>query len=112
MPCHCVGSLAGFQAVLNLPTRLWARADGNPKGAPLSDQQLTNNNQRIERGAEADDRRFTTEEVSDLLNISYPERLDPSHRQQLVDAVKILFLYGMRMFEVLTLWVEEALAGC
>lgn len=113
-PMHPVTASAHLLALRQYWIYLHARghiADGDPKGAPWTDQQLKNNSRRIERGGKAEERPFTANEVNAFLNGPYPERLDLSHRQQMVDAIQISLLSGMRMDEVLTLWVEEAQGG-
>lgn len=81
---------------------------GPVERSPWLGQEIANNKRRIERGDRNNEERpFTEEEVKALLYADYPEGMDPAHRQQIEDALRISLLSGMRLAEVLTLWVEE-----
>ena len=93
---------------------LYARGhveDGDDRGGPWSGQQLKNNSRRVERGSREEERPFTAEEVNSLLHSPCPAGMNHEHHASLVDALKVSLLSGMRMDEVLTLWVEEVHDG-
>lgn len=87
---------------IDLPT-------GEPRntGWPWSDQQVDRKGGRAERGGQEKERPFTTEELQKLLYSPVPEGLQSDHVPGIRDALRISLLSGMRMAEVLTLWVEE-----
>ena len=109
-PLHAVTASAHLLALRQYWIYLHARghiSNGDPQGAPWTGQQIKNNSRRIERGDLESERAFTNTELNALLHAPYPPQMDPAHRQQLVDAIKISLLSGMRMVEVVSLWVEE-----
>ena len=113
-PLHPVTASAHLLAMRQYWIYLQARghiSNGDPLGAPWTGQQLRNNSRRIERGDLENERSFTNDELNSLLRSPYPPKMDPAHRQQLVDAIKISLLSGMRMVEVISLWVEEVHDG-
>ena len=83
----------------------------SPKaGWPWNDQQMKKTGKRVERGAKAEaERPFTDDEVRRLLYAPLPVR--NRWDEVLRDATKISLLSGMRLAEVLTLWVEEVHDG-
>jgi integrase len=98
----------------------WLAARGHvdlPPNAPLDagwpwdGQQIKRNGKRTERGDQDKERPLTDAEVQTLLASPWPESMDPSHADQIMDALRISLLSGMRMVEVLTLWVEEVREG-
>jgi integrase len=84
---------------------------GDDKGGPWADQRIRVKAKRVERGSREEERAFSADEVKALLHAPYPSGMDLEHRAQLVDAVAISLLSGMRMDEILTLWVEEVHDG-
>lgn len=85
-----------------------------PRGSgwPWNDQQIRSKTTRVERGKrEEKEREFTSEEVERLLYAPYPDGMMKAHESQLRDATKIALLSGLRMDEVLTLWVEDLKEG-
>ena len=82
---------------------------GEPRGTgwPWNDQLLERRGGRAERGAKETERPFTEAEVKKLLHAPYPEGMDPSHASQIQDVLRISLLSGMRVAEIVTLWVEE-----
>ena len=90
---------------------------GPPPGAladagwPWDGQQAKRGGKRVERGSREQERPFTDAEIETLLNSPHPERMNADHAAQIKDALKISLLSGMRMAEVLTLWVEEVREG-
>ena len=81
-----------------------------PRGSgwPWNDQQIRSKTTRVERGKrEEKEREFTGDEVKRLLYAPYPKGMMKAHESQLRDATKIALLSGLRMDEVLTLWVED-----
>ncbi|MFN3723676.1 MAG: tyrosine-type recombinase/integrase [Paracoccaceae bacterium] len=84
---------------------------GDDKGGPWADQRIRVKAKRMERGSREEERPFTAEEVNALLHTPYPAGMNEAHRAQVVDAVTVSLLSGMRMEEILTLWVEEVSDG-
>ncbi len=98
----------------------WLAARGHvdlPPGAlmdagwPWDGQQVQRNGKRVERGSREEERPFADAEAKTLLYAPYPDGMDPDHEGQIADAIRISLLSGMRMAEVLTLWVEEVREG-
>lgn len=87
---------------IDLPT-------GEPRntGWPWSDQLLDRKGGRAERWDQEKERAFTTEEIQKLLYSPVPDGIQKDHVPGIQDALRISLLSGMRMAEVLTLWVEE-----
>lgn len=93
--------LAG-RGVIELPPH-------EPRGTgwPWNAQQMRNKATRAERGNRNDNERpFTEAEVKALLYAPFPESMTASHQRQIDDAIRISLLSGLRMVEVLKLWVE------
>ncbi|MER8567045.1 tyrosine-type recombinase/integrase [Mesorhizobium sp. M0924] len=80
---------------------------GKAVDSPWLGQTLPDNKRRVERGDKETERAFTTEELRALLYADYPEEMDTAFRQQIEDAIRISCLTGMRLAELVTLWVEE-----
>ncbi len=81
-------------------------------GWPWNDQQLEDRGKRVERGSRGqEERTFTEAEVKALLYAPYPAGVRPEYEAQIRDALRVSLLSGMRMAEVLTLWVEEVREG-
>ena len=79
-------------------------------GWPWNDQQVKKTGKRAERGAKKEaERPFTDDEIQRLLHAPLPAR--NAWDAVLRDATKISLLSGMRLAEVLTLWVEEVHDG-
>lgn len=77
-------------------------------GWPWNAQQLRNKATRAERGSRSDrERPYTDSEVSALLYAPYPDGISQRYEVQLRDATRISLLSGMRMSEVLRLWVSD-----
>jgi integrase len=81
--------------------------EGKAVDSPWLGQTMPESKRRAERGDRDDEREFTEAETRTLLYADWPEGMDPEHRQQIEDALRISLLSGMRMAEVLTLRVEE-----
>lgn len=82
--------------------------DNRAVDSPWLGQTLPDTKRRVERGdRESGERHFTSDELQALLYADYPEEMDTAFRQQIADALRISCLSGMRLAEVLTLWVEE-----
>lgn len=83
-------------------------ARGHVTGAnPWAGQTLPDRSRRVERGDERDERAFTEAEIKTLLYSSYPPRMQEKFKQQIHDVMRIAALTGMRVGEIVTLWVEE-----
>lgn len=74
---------------------------------PWEGQRLPDRGRRVERGDERDERAFTEAEIKTLLCSPYPPRMQERFKQQLHDVMRIAALTGMRVGEIVTLWVEE-----
>ena len=113
-PLHPKTAEAHLSSLRSYWTYLHARGHivgGDDKGGPWAGQRIRVKAKRVERGSRDEERPFTTDEVNALLHAPYPVGMDPEHRAQLADAVKVSLLSGMRMDEILTLWVEEVHDG-
>ncbi|MCA0272203.1 MAG: tyrosine-type recombinase/integrase [Proteobacteria bacterium] len=81
-----------------------------PRGSgwPWNAQQIRNKPTRAERESRSDkERTFTEAEVKALLYAPYPEGMTAEHEAQIRDAIRMSLLSGMRMAEVLKLWVDD-----
>lgn len=76
---------------------------------PWEKQTLSNRKRRVERGSDVRERPFTEKEISTLLYSDYPKGMRKDFQQQIADAIRISALSGMRLAEIITLWVEECL---
>ncbi|OCP20981.1 MULTISPECIES: tyrosine-type recombinase/integrase [unclassified Ensifer] len=74
---------------------------------PWEGQTMPNRGRRVERDADVEERPFTTDEMKTLLYSAFPKGMKKEFEQQLQDAMRISALSGMRIAEVVTLWVEE-----
>lgn len=74
---------------------------------PWDGQQMPNRGRRVERDRQALERPFTQREIHTLMTSSFPSGMSPEFEQQIRDAMKIAALTGMRVAEIVTLWVEE-----
>ncbi|MGR3248549.1 MAG: tyrosine-type recombinase/integrase [Paracoccus sp. (in: a-proteobacteria)] len=80
-------------------------------GWPWNGQQTVQTGKRVERGSRKEEERpFTDEEVKKLLTAPWPMKR-PEWESQIRDALTISLLSGMRLAEVLTLWVEDVHDG-
>lgn len=76
-------------------------------GWPWDGQQTEKRGKRVERGSKVEEERpFTDNEVSKLLYAPWPMK-KPDWESQIRDATAISLLTGMRLAEVLTLWVGD-----
>jgi len=85
-----------------------------PRGSgwPWNAQQIRNKPTRAERESRNDkERPFTEAEVRALLYAPYPEGMTAEHEAQIRDAIRMSLLSGMRMAEVLKLWVDDVKEG-
>lgn len=78
---------------------------------PWEGQTMPNRGRRVERGGEAAERPFTEAEIKALLYSPFPDGIKVQFKEQLQDAMRISALSGMRLAEVITLWVEECEIG-
>lgn len=91
------------RGLIDLPPGMSPKA-----GWPWNDQLLEDRSKRVERGGRGQEERpFTPAEITTLLAAPYPAGVHPEYEAQIRDAIRISLLSGMRMAEVLTLWVEE-----
>lgn len=74
---------------------------------PWEGQTMPNRGRRVERDADVEERPFTSGEMKTLLYSAFPKGMKKVFEQQLQDAMRISALSGMRVAEVVTLWVEE-----
>lgn len=74
---------------------------------PWENQTIQNRKRRVERGSDITERPFTEQEISTLLYSNYPKGMRKDFQQQIADAIRISALSGMRLAEIITLWVEE-----
>lgn len=86
-------------------------AGADAKGGPWAGQQIEVKGKRVERGNKDVARHFTVDEVRTLLYSPFPPRMAVEFRHQLIDALTISLLSGMRQEEIATLWVEEVHGG-
>lgn len=74
---------------------------------PWVGQRMPDRGRRVERGGEKDERHFTVAEMKALLHSAYPKGMSKAFEAQLHDAIRIAALSGLRLAELVTLWVEE-----
>lgn len=74
---------------------------------PWENQTLQSRRRRVERGSDIIERPFTEQEISTLLYAEFPKGMRIAFKQQIEDAMRISALSGMRLAEIITLWVEE-----
>lgn len=83
-------------------------ARGHVGGAnPWEGQRMPDRGRRVERGGKAEERPFTEEEIQTLLYSAYPRGMREAFEAQIHDAIRIAALSGLRLAELVTLWVEE-----
>lgn len=86
--------------------------DGDDKGGPWVGQQMRDRSRRVERGGKGEpERPFTADEVKALLRSSPPPGMTRDHFPSVIDALSISLLSGMRLEEIVTLWVGEVHDG-
>jgi integrase len=61
----------------------------------------------VERGGKVDERAFNETEMRTLLYSAFPRGMKTEFEAQIKDAVRIAALSGLRLAELVTLWVEE-----
>jgi integrase len=80
-------------------------------GWPWNGQQRENRGKRLARGTKREkERPYTDDEVRRLLYAPFPMK-QAEWEAQIRDALRISLLSGMRLAEVVTLWVEEVHDG-
>lgn len=80
-------------------------------GWPWDGQKIEKRGKRVERGTKVEEERaFTDDEVRKLLYAPWPMK-KPDWESQIRDATTISLLTGMRLAEVLTLWVGDVDGG-
>ncbi|WP_374369749.1 tyrosine-type recombinase/integrase [Tabrizicola sp.] len=84
---------------------------GDKKGGVWAGQQIKAVGKRAERGSKDEERPFTEAEVKTLLFSPFPPRMESGFETQIADALRISLLSGMRLEEIVTLWVEEVHDG-
>lgn len=84
---------------------------GDDKGGPWAGQTIKAVAKRAERGAKDEERAFTQDEVRSLLYSPFPTGMASEFKAQITDALRISLLTGMRLEEIVTLWVEEVHDG-
>lgn len=80
-------------------------------GWPWDGQVIKRTGKRVERGSRDVERAFTDDEIRTMLHAPPPPGMNPSHLPAIHDALRVSLLSGLRMAEVLTLWVEEVREG-
>ncbi|MER9521502.1 tyrosine-type recombinase/integrase [Mesorhizobium sp. M0614] len=102
-------ALRGYWDYLTLRGHVEGKVmDGKAVDSPWLGQTLPDNKRRVERGdRNSGERAFDEKELQALLYGDYPEEVGAEFRQQIEDALRISCLSGMRLAEVVTLWVEE-----
>ena len=85
---------------------------GDAKGGPWAGQVIKTKGTRVTRGSKAEEvRAYTEAEVRKLLYSPFPPRMSHAFEPQIRDALLISLLSGMRLEEVVTLWVGEVTGG-
>lgn len=83
-------------------------ARGHVSGTnPWEGQRMPDRGRRVERGGKAEERPFNEEEIKTLLYSDYPRGMRETFKAQIHDAIRIAALSGLRLAELVTLWVEE-----
>lgn len=86
--------------------------DGDTAGGPWADQVIKTKGTKVTRGDKEEEvRAYTKEEVMALIYAPFPARMTPAFESQIRDALRISLLSGMRLEEVVTLWVGEVKDG-
>jgi integrase len=87
-------------------------ARGHVRGTnPWEGQRLPDRGRRVERGGQQEERPFAEAEIKTLLYSPFPDGMSKKFQAQLHDAMRIAALSGMRLAEIVTLWVEECPIG-
>lgn len=76
---------------------------------PWQGQAMPDRGRRIERSSHLKERPFTEKEMQTLLYSPFPLRMNEKYKAQLYDAMRISALSGMRLAEIITIWVEECI---
>lgn len=84
---------------------------GDKDGAPWTGLEEEKRGGRAERRDRDKERPFTVEELTALLYGPWPAGMDTAFRPQIEDALRVSLLSGMRLGDVLSLWVEDAKDG-
>lgn len=84
---------------------------GDENGGPWVGQKIKAKSKRAERGGKDKERPYTEDEVRALLYSPFPAGMTPEFESQIIDALSISLLSGMRLEEIVTLWVEEVRDG-
>lgn len=84
---------------------------GDDKGGPWAGQVIKAVAKRAERGDKDEERAFTQAEVRALLYSPFPAGMAVEFEAQIADVLRISLLTGMRLEEIVTLWVEEVHDG-
>ena len=84
---------------------------GDAEGGPWAGQKIEAKSKRAERGSKDKERPYTADEVRALLYSPFPSGMAPEFESQIIDALSISLLSGMRLEEIVTLWVEEVRDG-
>lgn len=83
-------------------------ARGHVRGTnPWEGQRMPDRGRRVERGGKVDERAFNEAEMKTLLYSAFPRGMKKEFEDQIKDAVRIAALSGLRLAELVTLWVEE-----
>ena len=85
-----------------------------PRGSgwPWNAQQIRHKATRAERESRNDQERpFTEAEARTLLYAPFPSGMQSGHESQIRDAIRISLLSGMRLVEILKLWVKDVKEG-
>lgn len=83
-------------------------ARGHVSGTnPWEGQRMPDRGRRVERGGKAEERPFNEEEIKTLLYSAYPRGMREAFKAQIHDAIRLAALSGLRLAELVTLWVEE-----
>lgn len=85
---------------------------GNEKGGPWAGQVIKTKGTKVTRGSKKEKvRAYTETEVRALLYSPFPPRMTPEFKASILDALHISLLSGMRLEEIVTLWVGEVSGG-
>jgi integrase len=110
-PKTATAHLGSLRAYWSFMHRRGHIVGADAKGGPWADQQTEVQGKRVERGNKDEARPFTADEVRTLLYSTFPPRMSAACEAQLIDALTISLLSGMRQEEIATLWVEEVHDG-
>ncbi len=110
-PKTATAHLGSLRAYWSFMHRRGHIVGADAKGGPWADQQTEVQGKRVERGNKDEARPFTADEVRTMLYSPFPPRMSAVCEAQLIDALTISLLSGMRQEEIATLWVEEVHDG-